>query len=94
MQSLIGDRFLKRFFGSHRNRRRLDPASAAMPLPPNQTDKPDKRAYTCTEKPTMSQAVLGNGQTGEVHQLAGSQSASDQPMTDDYPLTSDEPENG
>lgn len=94
MQILIADRFLKRFFGNRWKRRRIDLASAAMTVPANETDEPDEPAYTSTGNPPATEATLGNEQTGKVNQLAGPQGASNQPTTDDYPLTSDEPEKG
>jgi len=89
MQSLIGDRFLKRFFGSRFHRRRVNPASEAMTLPANETDKPDEPGYTTTGNLPDTDAKLEHEQTGEIHQLAGPENGSDQPTTDDYPLTAD-----
>ena len=94
MQILIADRFLKRFFGSRWSRRRITPASAARTLPANETDKPAEPAFASRENPPVTEAALGNEQTGAVSQLAGPQDASDQPMTDDDELTSDEREQG
>jgi hypothetical protein len=68
MQSLIGDRFLKRFFGSRLHRRRANPASEAMTLPANETDKPDEPGYTTRGNPPDTDATLENEQTGEIHE--------------------------
>lgn len=94
MQILIADRFLKRFFGSRRDQRMINPASAAIALPANETDTHDEPADDSTGNPPLTEAALGNEQTSEVNQLAGPQDAWGQPTTDNYPLTSDEPENG
>jgi hypothetical protein len=87
MYSLIGDRFLKQFFGSCLHRLRVSPASEAMTLPANETDKPDEPGYTTRGNPPDTDATLENEQTGEVNQLAVPENGSDQPKTDDYPLT-------
>jgi hypothetical protein len=71
MYSLIGDRFLKQFFGSLSHRRRTNPASEAMTLPANETDKPDEPGYTLRGNPPDTDATLKNEQTGEINQLAG-----------------------
>jgi hypothetical protein len=89
MQSLIGDRFLKRFFGSRLHRRRANPASEAITLPANETEKPDEPGYTTRGNPPDTDATLENEQTGKIHQLAGPKNGSDQPKTDEYPLTTD-----
>ncbi len=68
MQSLIGDRFLKRFFGSRLHRRRANPASEAMTLPANKTDKPDELGYTTRVNPAEADATLENEQIGEINQ--------------------------
>jgi hypothetical protein len=70
MQSLIGDRFLKRFFGSRLHRRGANLASEAMTLPANETDKPDEPGYNTRGNPPDTDATLENEQTGEVNQLA------------------------
>ena len=89
MQSLIGDRFLKRFFGSRLHRRGANLASEAMTLPANETDKPDKPGYTTRRNMPDMDATLENEQTGEIHQLAGPENGSDQPTTDNDPLNAD-----
>jgi len=83
MDNLIGDRFLKRFFGSRMHRRRVNPASEAMTLPANETDKPDEPGYTTRGNPQDTDATLENEQTGEINQLADPENGSDQPKTDD-----------
>jgi hypothetical protein len=70
MQSLIGDRFLKQFFGSRFHRRRVNPASEAITLPANEIDKPDEPGYNTRGNPPHTDATLENEQTGGIHQLA------------------------
>ena len=89
MQSLIGDRFLKQFFGSSFHRRRINPVIEAMTLPADETDKPDETGYTTRGNPPDTDATLENEQTGEVNQLAVPDNGSVQPTTDDYPLAAD-----
>ena len=89
MQSLIGDRFLKRFFGSRSHRRRSNPASEAMTLPASESDKPDEPGYINRENPLDTDAILENEQPSGVNQLAVADNGSDQPKTDDDPLTAD-----
>ncbi len=89
MQSLIGDRFLKRFFGSRLHGRRANPASVAITLPANETDKPDEPGYTTRGNLPDKGATLENEQTGVIHQLAVPENGSDQPTTEDFPLTVD-----
>ena len=89
MQSLISDRFLKRFFGSRLHRRRVNPVSEAMTLPANETDKPDESGDTPRGTPPDTDATVENEQTGEVNQLAVPDNGSDQPTTVDYSLTAD-----
>jgi hypothetical protein len=79
MKSLIGDRFLKRFFGSCLHQRRVNPVSEAMILPANETDKPDEPDYTPRGNPPDMDATLENEQTGEINQLAGPEDGSGQP---------------
>ncbi len=89
MYSLIGDRFLKRFFGSRFNRRRVNPASVALTLPANETEKPDEPGDTSSGNPLDTDAMLENEQTGEVNQLASPENGLDQQTTDEYPLPVD-----
>ncbi len=89
MQSLIGDRFLKRFFGSCLHRRRVNPASEARTLTASETDKPDESGYTTRGNPPDTDATPENEQTGEIDQLAVPENGSDQPTTDDYSVAAD-----
>lgn len=89
MYSLIGDRFLKQFFGTRLHRPRDYPASEAMTLLANETDKPDEPGYTTRGNPPDTDATLENEQTGEVNQFAVPDNGADQPTTGDYPLTAD-----
>ena len=58
MYSLIGDRFLKRFFISLFHRRTVNPASEAITLPANETDKPVEPGYTTRGNPPDTDATL------------------------------------
>jgi hypothetical protein len=89
MNALIGDRFLKQFFGIRLHRRRIIPASEAMTLPVNETGKPDEPGYTTRRNPPNTDVTLENEQTDEVNQLAFPENGSDQPTSDDYSLTAD-----
>jgi hypothetical protein len=89
MNSLIGDRFLKQFFGSRLHWRRDNLAGEAMTLPANETDKPDEPGYTRRENSPGTDETMENEQTGKVNQFAISENEPDQPTTDDYPLTAD-----
>ncbi len=89
MNALIGDRFLKQFFGICLHRRRIIPASEAMTLPANETDKPDEPGCTTRRNPPDTDATLENEQTVEGNQLAVPDNGTDRPTTDDYPLTAD-----
>jgi hypothetical protein len=89
MNALIGDRFLKQFFGSRFHRHRVNLASEAMTLPAHETDKSDERGYTTTGILPDKDATLENEQTVEVNQLAVPDNVTDQPTTDDYALTAD-----
>ena len=51
MQSLVGDRFLKQFFGSRLHRRRFNPASEAGSPMENEGDKPTEPGYLPGEDP-------------------------------------------
>ena len=61
MYSLMGDRFLKQFFGSRLHRRKVNPASEAMTLPANETDKPDEPGDTTRGNPQATGDVAGAG---------------------------------
>jgi hypothetical protein len=89
MQSLIGDRFLKRFFGNRLHRRGANLASEATTLPANETDSPVEPDYTTRGNLPDKDAKLENEQTSEVNQLAVPENGSDQPMTEYHPLTPD-----
>ena len=89
MNALIGDRFLKQFFGIRLHRRRIIFAREAMTLPANETDKPDEPGYTKRGNLPDTDATLENDQTGEVNQLAVPENGSDHPTAEDYPLTVD-----
>ena len=54
MHSLIGDRFLKQFFGRRMDRHTANPAGEAMTLPANETDMPDEPGITTSGSPPES----------------------------------------
>jgi hypothetical protein len=78
MYSLIGDRFLKRFFGNRSQQGRVNPANEAITLPANELDKPDEPGYTTRGNPADTDAMLENEQPGEIHQLTGPEKGLDQ----------------
>lgn len=84
MYSLIGDRFIKRFFGNRFHQHRVNPACEEMTLPANETDKPDEPGYATRGYPPDTDATLENETTGEVNQLDVPENGSDQPTTDEY----------
>jgi hypothetical protein len=81
MDGLVGDRFLKRFFGIRLPRHRVNPASEAMTLPANETDKPDEPGITRRGYPPDTNGVPENEQMDETNKLAGPENGSDQPTT-------------
>lgn len=87
MYSLIGNRFLKQFFGSHLHLHRVNLASEAESPMENEEDKPTEPGYSPGEDPLENEAALENEQIDEVNQLAVPDNGSAQPTTDDYPLT-------
>jgi hypothetical protein len=89
MYSLIGDRFLKQFFGSRFNRHRVNLAGEAMTMPANETDESDERGYARREILPDKDATLENEQSVEVNQPAVPDNGTDQSTTDDYSLTAD-----
>jgi hypothetical protein len=86
MYSLIGDRFLKQFFGSRLHILRVNLASEAESPMENKEDKPAKPGYSPGEEPLENEAMLENEKIDEVNQLAVPNNGSVQPTTDDYPL--------
>jgi hypothetical protein len=89
MYSLIGDRFLKQFFGSRLHLHRVNLTSEAESPVKNEGDKPAEPGYSPGEEPLENEATLENEQRDEVNQLAVPENRSDQPTNDDYPLTAD-----
>jgi hypothetical protein len=89
MYSLIGDRFLKRFFGSRFHQRRVNLASEALTLPANESVIPDETGYTTGGNPADTDVMLENEQTGKINQFAGPEYGLDQQTTDEYPLPVD-----
>jgi hypothetical protein len=72
MQSLIGDRFLKRFFGSRLDRNRANPNGEALTLPENEekhpsAEKPAKPDCPPREDLPKKEATLENTKTGETN---------------------------
>jgi hypothetical protein len=89
MYSLIGERFLKQFFGSRLHLHKVNLTSEAGSPMENEGDKPTEPGYSPGEDPLENEATLEYEQTGEVNQLAVPENGSDQPTTEDYPLTAD-----
>jgi hypothetical protein len=89
MYSLIGDRFLKQFFGGRLHLNRVNLTSEAGSPMENEGDKPNEPGYSPGEVPLENEATLENEQTGKVNQLAVPENGSDQATTDDYLLTAD-----
>jgi hypothetical protein len=87
MQSLIGDRFLKQFFGGRLRQRRSNPASEAMTLPASEEEEAlPPGGSTAKGNPPDTDATVETGQAGQVGQLAVPDNPSDQPTTEAYPL--------
>jgi hypothetical protein len=90
MHSLIGDRFLKQFFGSRLHRRRVNPASEAGSPMENEGDKPTEPGYLPGEDLLENEATLENKKTGEVNKLSGPEDGSVQPASQIPLLASDD----
>ena len=82
MHSLIGDRFLKQFFGSRLHLHRVNQASEAGSPMENEGDKPTEPGYLPGEDPLEEEATLENKKTGEAKELASPENGSDQPAND------------
>jgi len=82
MQSLIGERFLKQFFGSRLHRRRVNPASEAGSPMENEGDKPTEPGYIPGEVPWDKETTPENKKTGGIEKLASPENGSDQPAND------------
>jgi hypothetical protein len=82
MQSLIGDRFLKQFFGSRLHLRRVNQASEAGSPMANQGDKPTEPGYLPREDPPENEVTLENKKTGEIKELASPENGSVKPAND------------
>lgn len=82
MHSLIGDRFLKQFFGSRSNRRKVNPASEAGSPKDNAGDKLIETGNILGEDPLEKEATLENQKTGEANKLNGPVDGSVQPAND------------
>jgi hypothetical protein len=81
MYSLIGDRFLKQFFGSRLRLYRFNLANEAGSSMEEEGDKLTEPGYSPWENPLENEATLENEQTGETNQIAGPENGSDQPTT-------------
>lgn len=68
MQSLIGDRFLKRFLGNRTHRHRANPAGEALTLPEYAAKKPAEPGCPPREGLPEKEATLENNKTGETNQ--------------------------
>jgi hypothetical protein len=85
MLSLIGDRFLKRFFGSSRPRHRANTAGEAMTLLEDGAEKAGEPDYPPRENLPKKEATAEDKKQGETNQHAGPENGSDQPTTDKKP---------
>jgi hypothetical protein len=68
MYSLIGDRFLKQFFGNRLHLHRVNLASEVESPMENEEEKPTEPGYSSGEDPLENEATLENEQD-EVNQL-------------------------
>jgi hypothetical protein len=82
MDSLIGDRFLKKFYRSRSNRRRINPANVAGSSMENEGDQLSDPGNLLGEGPLEKEATLENKKTGEANKLSGPEDGSIQPEND------------
>jgi hypothetical protein len=82
MYSLIGDRFLKQFFGSRLNLHRVNLASEAESPMKNDESKPTEPGYSPGEDPLENEAKPKNKKTGEIMEFASPDNGSVQPAND------------
>ena len=68
MQSLIGDRFLKRFFGDRSHRHMPNPAGEEKSLPENAAVKIAEPVCPSKEDLPKMEATLEYNRTGEINQ--------------------------
>ena len=68
MQSLIVDRFLKRFFGNRSHRHRANPAGEEKSLPENASANTAEPECPPKEDQLKKEAMLENNKTGETNQ--------------------------
>ncbi len=69
MNALIGDRFLKRFFGRQVQQHRAEPTHKALALPEDVAEKPAEQGCPPGKSPPKQDAMLENKQTGEINQI-------------------------
>jgi len=82
MQGLIGDRFLKRFFGSRPHRHTASPAGEAITLPETDAEMPTEPGCLPNEDRQKKEPTLENKDTGEIKELASPENGSDHPAND------------
>jgi hypothetical protein len=82
MYSLIGDRFLKQFFGSRLHLHRVNLASEAESSMTNEGYKPTEPGYFPGEDPLENEAKPENKKTGEIKEFANPDNGSVQPAND------------
>jgi hypothetical protein len=82
MFSLIGDRFLKRFFGSSRPRHRANTAGEAMTLPEDGAEKAGEPDYPPRENLPKKEAMAEDKKQDEANQLASPENGSDRTTTE------------
>jgi hypothetical protein len=82
MYSLIGDRFLKQFFGSRLHLHRVDLASEAGSPVENEGDKPTVAGCSPGEDPLKNETMLEYKKTGEIMEPASPDNGPVQPAND------------
>jgi hypothetical protein len=90
MQSLIGDRFLKRFFGSRLHRRRANPAGEAGNPTENEGEMFADPGFLSGEDLLEKEALQEIKNTGELTKHFDPQNGSDQPASQIPLLASDD----
>jgi hypothetical protein len=90
MHSLIGDRFLKQFFGGRSNRRKVNPVSEAERPMENKGDKLIEPGNLLGENPLEQEATLENIKTDGANNHYGPEDGSAQPANDQSPFTPEE----
>jgi hypothetical protein len=82
MYSLIGDRFLKQFFGNRLHLHRVNPVNEAGDPIEIEGDKLTEPGYAPGEDPLESEPTLESNKTGEIKKLASPDNGLIQPAND------------